>query len=220
MTITVKDATGNNQTINTINPNGLTTAANSQPVVIASDQAAVPVSVASLPLPAGSATAALQTTANSSLATIATNTGTSATAALQTTGNTSLATIASKLPSAVGQKTGAASLSVVPSSDTNFPVSASGYSLTSTAITVTTTSAQLIAANSARKYLSWMVIGTSDVTVSPGATAAVAGAGIVYQSSGAGKQGASQEFPNGAPTNAFQVIGAAAGSIMYVWEGV
>lgn len=45
-------------------------------------------------LPTGAATSALQTTGNTSLATIATNSGTQATAALQTTGNTSLSTIA------------------------------------------------------------------------------------------------------------------------------
>lgn len=45
-------------------------------------------------LPTGAATSALQTTGNTSLSTIATNSGTQATAANQTTGNTSLATIA------------------------------------------------------------------------------------------------------------------------------
>lgn len=42
------------------NSNGQATMANSEPVVIASDQTAVPVSAASLPLPAGAATAAKQ----------------------------------------------------------------------------------------------------------------------------------------------------------------
>lgn len=45
-------------------------------------------------LPTGASTAANQTTANSSLSTIATNSGTQATAANQTTGNSSLSTIA------------------------------------------------------------------------------------------------------------------------------
>ena len=44
------------------NPNGSATSANSEPVVIASDQAAVPISAASLPLPAGAATSAAQAT--------------------------------------------------------------------------------------------------------------------------------------------------------------
>jgi hypothetical protein len=136
-----------------------------------------------------------------------------ATAALQTT-------LAAKFPATLGGKTGATSLSVVPSTDTNFPVSASGYSITQTSVTVTATSAQLAPANLARKFLAWMVIGTADVTVAAGTSVAVFGAGIIYQSSGANKQGASEEFPNGAPTNAFQVIAAATGSVVIVWEGV
>jgi hypothetical protein len=64
---------------------GSTTSANSSPVVIASDQAA-------LPLPTGASTSALQTTGNTSLATIATNSGTQATAANQTSANTKLDT--------------------------------------------------------------------------------------------------------------------------------
>ena len=42
------------------NPNGQATSANSSPVVVASDQSAVPVSAGSLPLPSGAATAAKQ----------------------------------------------------------------------------------------------------------------------------------------------------------------
>lgn len=53
------------------NANGQATMANSEPVVIASDQSAVPVSAASLPLPSGAATSAKQDTGNTSLATIA-----------------------------------------------------------------------------------------------------------------------------------------------------
>lgn len=49
---------------------GQKTMAGSAPVVIASDQSAVPVSAASLPLPSGAATAALQTTGNTSLSSI------------------------------------------------------------------------------------------------------------------------------------------------------
>lgn len=44
--------------------------ASSLPIVIASDQSAVPVSAASLPLPTGASTSALQTTGNTSLASI------------------------------------------------------------------------------------------------------------------------------------------------------
>lgn len=46
----------------------------SLPVVLATDQATLPVSAAALPLPAGAATAAAQATGNTSLATIASNT--------------------------------------------------------------------------------------------------------------------------------------------------
>lgn len=48
-------------------PTGQDTMANSAPVVIASDQTAVPVSAASLPLPTGAATSANQATANGKL---------------------------------------------------------------------------------------------------------------------------------------------------------
>jgi hypothetical protein len=67
-TITVTPGTG--QTINTLPNAGQATSANSLPVVIASDQSAVPVSASALPLPTG---AAVETGGN--LATIATNTG-------------------------------------------------------------------------------------------------------------------------------------------------
>jgi len=101
------------------------------------------------------------------------------------------------------------------------PVTQSGesYVITQTAVAITGTSGQLIAANSTRKYLGWMVIGTADVTCTPGSSAAVVGVGYVYQSAGANKQGSSQEFPHGAPTSAFQCIAAGAGSTVYVWEG-
>ena len=52
--------------------------------------------VTSSALPTGAATAANQTTANTSLASIVTNTGNAATAANQTTANTSLATVATQ----------------------------------------------------------------------------------------------------------------------------
>lgn len=50
---------------------GQTTMANSSPVVIAIDQSAVAISAAALPLPAGASTSALQTTGNTSLASLA-----------------------------------------------------------------------------------------------------------------------------------------------------
>ena len=56
--------------------------------------ASIAVTAASLPLPTGAATSALQTTGNTSLSTIITNTTGVSTAANQTTGNASLSTIA------------------------------------------------------------------------------------------------------------------------------
>lgn len=82
------------------NPNGQATSANSAPVVIASNQPTLPVSNASLPLPAGASTSALQTT-----------------------GNISLSSIDSKTP-ALGQATMAVSVPVViASNQSTIPVS-------------------------------------------------------------------------------------------------
>lgn len=57
------------------NPNGQETMANSEPVVIASDQSAVPVSAASLPLPTGAATSAAQGTLETDVEAINTRLG-------------------------------------------------------------------------------------------------------------------------------------------------
>jgi hypothetical protein len=109
-------------------------------------------------------------------------------------------------------------ISVTGYSDVTQP--GSGYSITQTIFPVTATSQQLLAANTSRRYLSWMIIGTQDVTIVAGSGPAVVGQGIVYQAGGSGKQGASQEFPNGAPSNAFQCIASGTGSSVIVWEGV
>jgi hypothetical protein len=66
-TATVTPGTG--LTINTLPNAGQVTMANSLPVVLASDQSAVPVSAASLPLPSGAATAAGLATINTTLGT-------------------------------------------------------------------------------------------------------------------------------------------------------
>lgn len=55
MSIQVKDASGNNQTVNTLPAPGQAASAGSLPVVLASDQPAVPVTASALPLPAGAA---------------------------------------------------------------------------------------------------------------------------------------------------------------------
>lgn len=98
--------------------------------------------------------------------------------------------------------------------------SAAPYTITQTVVAVGTTSGQVVAANASRKYLAWMAVGTADVTVAAGTASVSVGAGMIYQASGANKQGASEEFPGGAPGNAFQCIAAAAGSNLIVWEGV
>ena len=102
---------------------------------------------------------------------------------------------------------------------TNAVVPKDTYAITQSAVPMTGSSVSLVTVNAARRYLAWMVIGTADVTCVAGAGPAVTAIGFVYQASGAGKQGASQEFPHGSPTVAFQCIGAA-GSIIYVWEGI
>lgn len=177
----------------------------SSPVVIASNQSAVPISAASLPLPTGAATevtlaklpvtqgsttsgesgvliqgavttaaptyttaqtsplsltttGALRTDASGSTQPIsgtvaATQSGTwnitnvsgtvslptgASTAALQTTGNTTLSTISGQLPSTLGIKTSAASLSVTPASDAVFALAAASNSKTGRAIVIST----------------------------------------------------------------------------------
>src|ERR1043166_8791493 len=57
-TVTVTPGTG--QTINTLPNAGQAASVNSLPVVVASDQSAVPVSASALPLPTGAATAVKQ----------------------------------------------------------------------------------------------------------------------------------------------------------------
>lgn len=165
---------------------GAAVTAASTPVNIASDQT-VPVSMAAVPT--GGSTAALQTTGNTSLATIATNTGRipaqgaavtaastpvniasdqtvpvsatalplptgASTSALQTTGNTSLASIVTntgRIP-AQGTAVTAASTPVNIASDQIVPVSqikASTSAVTSVAAAASDTS--LLASNSSRK---------------------------------------------------------------------
>lgn len=107
--------------------------AGSSPIAIASDQSAIPVTVASLPLPAGAATSANQATEITSLASIVTNTTGVSTAANQATEITSLghidtatASLNTKLP-AQGQALMAASLPVVIASNQSaIPASQSG----------------------------------------------------------------------------------------------
>ena len=84
----------------------------SAPVVIASDQSTLPVSAASLPLPSGASTSALQTT-----------------------GNASLASIDAGIPNALGAATTANSMPVNIASDQVVPVSATSLPLPTGAAT-------------------------------------------------------------------------------------
>lgn len=124
------------------------------------------------------------------------------------------------LPASLGSTTSSASLPIVIASDQAAIPIKDNFAITETAVTVTATSALLIGANTSRRYLAWMVVGTATVTIVPGAGPAVAGVGFPYAGGGANQQGAAQEWPHGAPTNAFQCIAPATGSIVYVWEGV
>lgn len=94
------------------------------------------------------------------------------------------------------------------------------YNIVQSIINVGVTSTQLVPANPNRKYLAFMVVGTADVTISAGTSAAVFGQGIICQSGGANLQGSGQEFSNGVPTNAFQCIALTTGSNIIVWEGM
>lgn len=99
-------------------------------VAIASDQSAIPITAAALPLPTGAATSALQTS-----------------------GNATLTAIAGQLPTTLGQKTSANSFSIVVASDQSpIPVTAS---LSSTAVITSVnnsiTTGVLLASNTARR---------------------------------------------------------------------
>lgn len=106
-TIAVKDALQQTQTINTVPPVGAATAANSLPVSLATDlanlePAGVPITGAAMP-----------------------------TAGVGLTGWLSAIwkSLSGQLPASLGAKAGAASLSVVPNSDTVFPISAASLPL-------------------------------------------------------------------------------------------
>lgn len=88
-----------------------------------------PISAASLPLPTGAATSALQTT-----------------------GNTTLSTISGQLPPALGPEASGSSLSVVQATGTTFSVSqATSATGTITSVTYTAATQTILASNAARK---------------------------------------------------------------------
>lgn len=95
--------------------------------------------------------------------------------------------------------------------------------ITWTQTTVTLSAAAsglLLAANTSRLALRWMVTGTNPMTVVPGAGPAVAGVGMNYSgASGVGQQGGADSFAaNEISTQAFQAI-STAGTTVTVWEG-
>lgn len=88
-----------------INKNGDPIGVSGTPFIVDGSAVTQPISAAALPLPSGAATAANQSTNNTSVASIDTKLSSQATAANQSTGNTSLASIDTKLTSqATGTK--------------------------------------------------------------------------------------------------------------------
>lgn len=138
--------------LNTGTPDALgqQTMANSQGVVIASDQTAVPVSAASLPLPTGAATevtlaaaaADLNTLAGFGFATETTlnqcSVDLSNIAAEDFSTETTLAAMSAKLPAALGAQNTAGSMAVNIASDQTVPVSAASLPLPTGAATQAT----------------------------------------------------------------------------------
>lgn len=92
---------------------------------------------------------------------------------------------------------------------------------TQTVVTLTAATSQtLIAANTARKALRWMVTGANPMTVAPGAVTVTAGAGMNYSpGSGTGFQGGSDSFPGEVSTQAFSAI-STSGTTVVIWEGI
>lgn len=162
---------------------GQKTMAASSPVVIASDQTAVAISAASLPLPTGAAT------------------------------ETTLAAASAKLPATLGQKTMTASLAVVVASDqTAVPISAASLPLPTGAATETTLAAASakLPATLGQKAMtaSLAVVIASDQSAVPvsGTVTANAGTGTFAVSA------VSLPLPSGASTSAKQPALGTAGS--------
>jgi hypothetical protein len=107
------------------------------------------------------------------------------------------------------------------SQSTPLPVADAPYeNIVQTIVTLTAnTSAALIAANTVRKSLRWMVLTSGYMTVAPGTGAVTVGNGMNYSGSGGvGQQGGSEVFSSDVPTSAFSAI-SAAGVTVAVWEG-
>ena len=144
----------------------------------------------------GLATATNQGTTNTSLATIVTNTTGVATAANQTTGNTSLAAIASGVPIRVTLTTIA---------DVTIPANSS---------------VQVIAANAARKSLSYMNTGIGNCRIAFGVAASATTGQVLASAATAGGQGGSDRWgaTDGVPIGAVYAW-SATGTTLNVIEG-
>jgi len=121
-------------------------------ITFASNQTALPITVASLPLPAGASTSALQTT-----------------------GNTSIASIDTKTP-ALGQAAMGASQPVVIANDqTSIPVTPGRGAVTNRSGTITAggTAQTLAAVNASRKYLIIQNVSAGDLWINFTTTAIV-----------------------------------------------
>lgn len=187
---------------------GTKTTANSTAVNIASDQT-VPVSAASLPLPSGASTSALQTTGNTSLSSIdgklaslgqknmvgsepvviasdqsaipVSQSGTwnisnvSGTVSLPTGAatETTLAAASAKLPATLGQKTSANSLAIVVASDQSaIPVTSGAASSSAvTSVSGSASSVSLLASNASRKGAAFFNDSGATLYLKLGATA-------------------------------------------------
>lgn len=101
------------------------------------------------------------------------------------------------------------------------PLASVRMSIVQTEISVTSASTQLVGETPGRKYLQWQVIGTNQITVSPGIAAVTYGHGQMFGPGGTGPtQGSAQSFDVVVPTNAFQAICATGQtSTVIVWEG-
>lgn len=112
----------------------------------------------------------------------------------------------------------------VPTGNDNpLPVglSAGSVVITQTIVTLTAaTSRALIAANTSRKYLCWMNVGTAPFTVAPGAVTVTAGQGFNYDpgSSASNQGGAFCQENSSVSQQAFSAI-STAGTTVAVWEG-
>ena len=82
------------------------------------------------------------------------------------------------------------------------------------------TTVSLVAANTSRKALRWMNIGTNPMTVVPGAVTVTVNFGMNYDgSAGVGRQGGSDSFAGDLSRQAFSAF-STAGTSASIWEGV